>query len=48
MSALNKWNVGGGGDSRITRLTSKAAVRKLRRVCVMLNIAGVAGRCSNV
>ena len=33
--ALKKWNVGGGGDSRVSRLPSKAAVRRLRQVCVM-------------
>ena len=43
--ALKKWSVGRGGDSRITRLPSKAAGR-LKRVCVTLNIAGVGGWAS--
>ena len=30
-----------GGDSRVMRLLSKAAVRRLRRICVMLNVAGI-------
>ena len=29
------------GDSQFMRLPSKAAVKKLRRVCVMLNVAGI-------
>ena len=33
-----KW----GGDSRVKRLLSKSAVRRLRWICVMLNVAGVA------
>ena len=42
MSALKKWNVDGGGDSRAMRLHQRAAaVRSFRRVCVILNDAGV-------
>ena len=32
MLALKKWNVGGGGDSRVMRLLSQAVVGSLRRV----------------
>ena len=31
-----------GGDSRVMRFPPKAAIRRLRRVCVTLNVAGVA------
>ena len=41
-SALKKWNADGGGDSPVIRLSSKAAVRRLRRIYVRLNVAGVA------
>ena len=41
-SALEKVECRWGGDSRVMRLPSKAAVRSLRRIYVILNDAGVA------
>ena len=41
-SALKKVDCRWGGDSRVMRFPSKAAVRRLRRVYVMLNVADIA------